>query len=390
MKILQIIVSLDPAGGGPAETAKQINVRFNRAGHRATVISLDSPGDAFPVDPSVNKLYLGPRYLKKWYSFSPRLLPWLKAHAREYDCVIVHGIWSYPGFAAWLALRNSGIPYFVFVHGMLDPWFKKAYPLKHLKKLLYWPWAEYRVLRDAKAVLFTCEEERLLARKSFRLYRCKETVVPYGIASPPADAEEQRKIFFEKFPHLRGKRIVLFLGRIHPKKGCDMLLDAFVRTAHSDVSLHLVLSGPDQLGWRAKLEDRARELGVSGRVTWTGMLHGNLVWGAFYAAEVFVLPSHQENFGISAVQAMSCGVPVLITDKVNIWREILGGGAGFADKDDLSGIIGLLNKWLGLTPEQRSLMSEKAKACFLKSFRIEGTMSELTAVLEEAVRGRGS
>src|SRR6202030_4246906 len=102
-------------------------------------------------------------------------------------------------------LKRRGVPYYVFTHGMLDPWFKKAYPLKHLKKLLYWPWAEYRVLRDAKAVLFTSEEERILARRSFALYRVRERVVAYGTAAPPGNSEQLRTQFLAQHPELRDR-----------------------------------------------------------------------------------------------------------------------------------------------------------------------------------------
>jgi glycosyltransferase involved in cell wall biosynthesis len=119
------------------------------------------------------------------------------------------------------------VPYFVFTHGMLDPWFKRHYPLKHLKKWLYWPWGEYRVLRDARALMFTCEEERRLARESFWLYKANECVTNYGTARPEGDSEKQREAFLSEFPELRGKRVLLFLGRIHEKKGCDILIQSF-------------------------------------------------------------------------------------------------------------------------------------------------------------------
>ena len=147
----------------------------------------------------------------------------------RYDAVIVNGIWQFHSFGAWRALRNSSTPYVLFTHGMLDPWFKKQYPLKHLKKWMYWPWAEYRVLRDAQAVLFTCEEERVLARESFWLYRCNEVVVSYGTAKPKGDPELERQEFFTRYPELRGKKLALFMGRIHPKKGCDLLIEAFAK-----------------------------------------------------------------------------------------------------------------------------------------------------------------
>src|SRR5687768_3918369 len=130
---------------------------------------------------------------------------------------------------------------------MLDPWFKRTYPLRHMKKLLYWPWAEYRVLRDAAAGRFTSEEERKLARESFSLYTCKEVVVNYGTAAPAIDLETARGAFFEAFPKLHEQRFFLFLGRLHEKKGCDLVIEAFAavrNSSESDSRMHLVLAGP--------------------------------------------------------------------------------------------------------------------------------------------------
>jgi len=144
---------------------------------------------------------------------------------------VVHGLWQHPGVAARRALRAAGVPYFVYPHGMLDPWFRHEYPLKHAKKCLYWWLAQHAVLRDAAAVLFTCEEERRLARESFWPYRVREAVVNYGTTLPAGVRPEQRDAFLAAFPALRGQRLLLFLGRIHEKKGCDLLIDAFAEAA---------------------------------------------------------------------------------------------------------------------------------------------------------------
>jgi glycosyltransferase involved in cell wall biosynthesis len=266
---------------------------------------------------------------------------------------------------------------------MLDPWFKQKYPLKHLKKWLYWPWGEYRVLRDAKAVLFTCEEERLLARKSFWLYKCNEAVVSLGIDAPPGDENAQRELFFNKFPELRGKRLILFLGRIHPKKGCDLLIKAFAQPAKEEPLLHLVIAGPDQVGWQGKLQKLSQKLRISDRITWTGMLSGDLKCGAVHSSEVFILPSHQENFGIAVAEALACGVPVLISNKVNIWREIKAAGAGLVARDDLQGTAELLAKWIAMPHNEQQTMRQKAKTCFLERFEIHKAVKSLLEVIKK-------
>src|SRR5207253_5868060 len=112
--------------------------------------------------------------------------------------------------------------------------------------------------------------------------------------------------------------------------------------------IHLVMAGPDELGWQRSLAGLASRLGLDARITWTGMLNPALRWGALTSAEVFVLPSHQENFGIAVVEAMACGLPVLISNKVNIWREVEADGAGWVSDDTFEGVATLLKKWLAL------------------------------------------
>jgi glycosyltransferase involved in cell wall biosynthesis len=271
---------------------------------------------------------------------------------------------------------------------MLDPWFKRAYPLKHLKKWLYWPWGEYQVLRHANAVCFTCEEERRLARQSFWLYRCNEQVVAYGTAAPTGEPELQKKLFHERFPETRGKRLILFLGRIHRKKGCDLLIQAFQSILGSlstgaavSENLHLVIAGPDQTGWSAELKRLTTSLCIDHRVTWTGMLTGDLKLGALRAAELFVLPSHQENFGIAVAEALACSLPVVISNKVNIWREIEQDQAGLVANDDGASVTSSLRLWLAKDSHERQVFRDNAWKCFARRFEIHSAADSLVRIL---------
>jgi glycosyltransferase involved in cell wall biosynthesis len=379
VNILHIIRSVNPADGGPIEGIKQLGATLNGAGHHVEILSLDSPAAPFVKDSPLPVYPLGPTVSK--YGYSSRMIPWLRANHRKYDCVVVNGLWQFHGFGTWLALHKAETPYVVYTHGMLDPWFRYQYPLKHLKKWLYWPWAEYRVVRDAKAVLFTCEEERLLARKSFWLYQSKEVVAGYGTATPQGDPASEMQEFFGKYGTLRDKKLVLFMGRIHPKKGCDLLIEAFATVLRQEEDCHLVMAGPDQTGWQESLRQRAAQLGLTSRITWTGMLSGKMKWGALRAADVFVLPSHQENFGIAVAEALAVGLPTLISDKVNIWREVDADGAGIVGEDTLDGTCRMLLSYLAMSEENKRAMRRCARSCFERRFEIKKAAANLEAIL---------
>lgn len=383
MRILHINHSANPAGGGPIEAIKQGASVLRDNGHSVELLCLDAPGEPWLTDCDFPVHAMGPS--SPGYGYTPNLGPWLSKHRHNYDAIIINGLWQFSGFGAWRVLRRSGQPYFVFPHGMLDPWFKKRYPLKHLKKWLYWPWAEFRILRDAAAVLFTCEEERIQARRSFWLYRCNEVVVNFGTRSPNGDALSQRSLFFKRFPDLRGKRLLLFLGRIHEKKGCIELIQAFRRILSEypelTADLHLVMAGPANNDYSNNVKNTAAQLGLIERITWTGMLSGDLKWGAFHAAEAFVLPSYQENFGIAVAEALACGLPVLISDKVNIFREIEAESAGLVDNAGFPGAARLLKRWVLLSEESKRSMRTSARKCFENKFEIQCAAESLVKSL---------
>jgi glycosyltransferase involved in cell wall biosynthesis len=367
MRLLHVIQSVNPAGGGPVEGLRQLASAYKSMSIDVEVVSLDDSTSKYISDFPLPVHPLGPTLLGR-YGYSSRLVPWLHENRSKYDCILVNGIWQYHSYGTRVALSKTGTPYVIFTHGMLDPWFKHEYPLKHLKKWLYWPWGEYRVLRDAEAVLFTSEEEMLLARKSFWLYKAKAVVIGYGTLGPNVDLPRAARTFLDEYPGLRGKRLATFMGRIHPKKGCDLLIEAFARTMARDAAWHLLMIGPDQVGWQADLIKLAERLGVADRITWTGMLRGERKWGAFACSEVFVLPSHQENFGIVVAEALACGVPVLISNKVNIWREVQKEAAGLVEPDTLDGTEALLRRWMNLSRQEQQDLRDRCRIAFQRHF----------------------
>jgi glycosyltransferase involved in cell wall biosynthesis len=315
-------------------------------------------------------------------------LPWLRENIDRFDGVIVNGLWQYNGLAALIAVRARK-PYMVFSHGMLDPYFKQRYPLKHLKKALYWYPVEYWVLRRAFRVLFTTDTEERLAQQSFAAWNWRPHVVPYGIRAPESDPRDDMEAFLQHVPAVRGKRFLVYLSRIHPKKGCDLLMQAFAAVAATDPDLHLVMAGPDETGWFPELNAIVSAAGCANRVHWPGILRGPAKWGAFRAAEAFILPSHQENFGISVAEALAAGLPVLLSDKVNIGDMLADSGCALIEPDTLDGTRSLLEQWIAMDPVDRLAMSDHAATCFRSRFDMLETAHTIMALFRRAQLEQG-
>jgi glycosyltransferase involved in cell wall biosynthesis len=362
MRLLHVINTMNPASGGTAEVVR-LCLKTVQAPQK--VASLDHSADPWIASLPGEHACLGSG--RGRYGYSAAMRQWLAQHAGEFDALIVHGMWQHHSVAARLAARRAGVPYFVFPHGMMDPYFHRNAPFKRLKKAAYWP-VERAVLRDAAAVLFTAEEEKELARATFD-FDCTSRIVPLGVESPsqnPADKD----LFLAQFPEAAGKQTILFLGRVHPKKGIEHLVEAFAQQAPDD--WRLVIAGPpEDQAYSTMLARLVATHRLQERVTFTGMISGSLKFGALQAASVFALPSHQENFGLAVAEALAFGLPVLISDKVNIWREIEHDGAGWAAEDSTAGMSQLLGRWLAASEAEKASMAAAARACFERRFRAE-------------------
>ena len=380
MKLLHVISLSDPETGGPIEALLRISEVLVRDGHQVSVVCLEDEqeiaGRNFPLP------IAGLGSVSKLYCYSPQLTPWLKENACRFDAVVLHGLWNYSSVGSWRALRKGSTPYYIFAHGMMDPWFREKYPLKHFAKQIFWTLVEGRVLRDAQSVLFTCEEERVRAQGVFKGHPYKERVVLFGTAGPDGDPQTQQDAFTTAFPELQCRQFLLYLSRIHPKKGCDLLIQAFAEEAPElPPNLNLVIAGPDQVGWVPELQALAKKLGIAERVHWPGMLRGDVKWGAFRKAEAMILPSHQENFGFVVAEAMACATPVLVSNKVNIWREVESSGSGLVEPDTLDGTRNLVRRFNEMSEAERVEMSKKARSGFLRYFDIQVTARDFARAI---------
>jgi len=253
---------------------------------------------------------------------SPALAAALKEAIPNHDVVHIHSLYLYHSWVAASLARKFKIPYIIRPHGTLDPYLYKRHRMrKSIMDLLF----QNKALRNASAIHYTTREELHLAEPY--TFGAPGAVVPNGVNAADYDELPPAGALRARYPELAQGRIILFLGRLNFKKGLDILIPAFAKALDADDSLRLVIVGPDG-GEEQKTRGWVREFGVEDKTVLTGMLTDDDILAAYKDAEVFVLPSYSENFGIAVVEAMASGVPVLISDKVNIWREVVDGGAG--------------------------------------------------------------
>ena len=383
MRILHIVGTASPEAGGPTEVIRML-VRYAPDGYSSELATLDDPAAEFLQEFSFPVHAFGSAR-GRW--FRPRLITWLRRNRQRFDGVVVHGLWEFSGFATLLAVRRH-VPYLVFAHGALDPYFKRDSRAKRLKKWLYWLGAQYWILRGADRVLFTTGAEQERAQQSFWPRRWRSTVVPLGATPPPGDRAALVEAFEHACPSVTGRRFLLFLGRIHQKKGCDLLVRAFEEHCGQHPELHLVMAGPDPMGWRARLQRLVAERGCQDRIHWPGMLAGAAKCGAFAACDAFILPSHQENFGIAVAEALAAGRPVLLTRPVNIAHELSADGCALVEADTQEGVTRLLGRWLELSTAEREQMAAQARLSFLRRYDMRRNTETILRVFEHIPTAR--
>ena len=392
MNILRVIASMDPASGGPCQGIRNTIEAMQRLDISNEVACTDTPDAPFvgSDDFKIHPLGTG----KNPWAYSKLLLPWLLENIPRFDAVIVHGLWMYPDFAVKKAMqrlnKQDRRPWYIMPHGMLDPYFQNApdRKLKAARNMVYWQVIEKNVINSADGILFTSAEELALAKTTFPGYHPKQAInVGYGIQPPPAKTAEMDVEFRNRTELKPDDTYFLFLSRIHPKKGVDILIDAygdFVNNHPLDGQIpFLIIAGPGlDTDFGKSLVEKVRDnQKISVRVKFPGMLSGDAKWGALYGAEVFVLPSHQENFGIAVVESLACETPVLISDKINIWREILSEKAGIIENDTLDGTRLLFKKWMELTADEKLEKKMNAASAFRNHFEINTNIRKLVKVL---------
>jgi glycosyltransferase involved in cell wall biosynthesis len=387
---------MHPNSGGTSQGIRNIVPELEKMGVYNEVVCLDAPNAAYLQKDPFKIIALGPA--SGPWQYSQKLVPWLIDNIGRFDVIIVNALWLYHGYAFIKAFKrykkkavHSDRPlprFYVMPHGMLDPYFQRSPDrrIKAIRNWLYWKLIESNMINTADGLLFTCKKELELARESFRPYHpSKEMNIGYGVEAPPPFEARMKTAFHNKCSELKGEPFILFLSRIHEKKGIDQLIEAYanvmLETEQGKLSKggggylslpKLVIAGPGlDTPYGHKIQGMATSSeSLRESIFFPGMLSGDAKWGAFYTTDAFILPSHQENFGIAVVEALACGSPVLISNQVNIWPEIFEAGGGLVEDDTIEGIKKLLISWMQMDDEKKEIMGMKALQSFKEYFSI--------------------
>lgn len=379
MKILHVIRDLSPATGGPVTAVLGMAKQQARMGHAVTIASTDY-GIEKPAEIEGVKVQIYPLTFALW-RWSKGLSVALSDLVRVADMVHIHMLWEHPTYAAAAACRKMKKPYIIRPCGMLDRW---SLSQRAWKKKVYLTLFLGTILDHAAAVHYTSEGER--RQSSEFAGGCKSFVIPVGLPSSAYEDHPHAQAFWARFPALYGKRLVLFLGRLHYKKQPEVAIKAFADIAPRIPNGHLVMTGPGDAAYVSGLKQLVADLGLNKQVTFTGMLRGEAVREAYRAAELFVLPSLQENFGIAVAEAMAAGCPVVVSDRVDLSPEIAKAEAGLVCSPNVGETASAMNRLLedeGL----RTRMGENGQRLALEKFAWEKVATALTQVYEDILSG---
>jgi glycosyltransferase involved in cell wall biosynthesis len=341
MRILNVTQSYAPffEFGGPPEKVRALSEGLVQLGHDVTVLTADWGLERrlaeFPGEPRAENSPFGKKrevrsvkaiYLANWFhyhaaSWNPALARYLRARLQNFDVVHIFGLYELLGPRTAAAAQKLKIPYVVEPIGMFVPIVRNLF-----LKRAYHRFVGREMLRNAAAIIATAEQEKseLIAGG---IPADKIVLRRNGVAVP--DSLPARGAFRASLNIPADARLILFLGRLSQKKSPDLLLQAFAQLSPSSPPVHLAFVGPDESGMLARLHQMAQQLNVARRVHFSGPLAGDSKWSAYRDADIFVLPSQNENFGNTAAESVAAGTPVIVTDQCGI-APLLDGVAGVA------------------------------------------------------------
>jgi glycosyltransferase involved in cell wall biosynthesis len=348
MRILHTTSALDPIAGGVATALGRLAESQAAAGLEVSIFSTWVTIPTEPVAEQLRKRGVNVRLLKcrDPRSQHPEMTKILAQEFAQADLVHVHGMWEEIQYWSGRVARLLGKPYIFTPHGMIAPWCLKK---NNVPKRLYLHFRMRKILNHATAIHYTSNVERDLCAP---LQLTAPTIVePNGLDLSEFKQLPPRGMFRVQHPEIGERPMILCLGRLSPKKGLDLLIPAFAKANFREAVL--VLAGPDEDGYQKQLEALAQQHGVRDRVLFTGMLYNNQRIEALVDADIFALPSYQENFGIVVAEALAAGCPVIISDQVNIYGDVQAADAGAVVPCDIEAVANELTNWMDNAPRRR-------------------------------------
>jgi glycosyltransferase involved in cell wall biosynthesis len=384
MKILHVVPSLSRLRGGPTFVVKTLAAHQARAGvevHIATTDDDDRGRQDVPLAKPVMAggatcWYFG--RTTRTYESSIGLTSWLLRHTSQFDLVHIHSVFTFPAtVAAQIAWRRS-IPYVVRPLGVLNRWGLKSG--RAWAKRLSIRLIESGMLRRAAAVQFSSVTERAESAEACPLGRT--VVIPNPV---DVDAPAQRGLFRGQHPVIADRPIVLFVGRLDPVKGIELLMEAFAIVRQSNPRAVLVIGGSGDPAYVQTLRGRAQALGIANDVLWTGFLDKAAKAAALADADVFVAPSQSESFGLAAVEALAAGVPVVLSAGAGIAHDVLHAGAGLVISPDPGEIARAVERILN-DSELACQLGSRAQALVRSRYRADAVAAQLVKLYAEIGR----
>jgi glycosyltransferase involved in cell wall biosynthesis len=383
-KVLHVIPSIAAVHGGPSIMLEQMARGLARTGIEIHIATTNDNGAELldvPCGVPIARDGITYWYFKRqtsFYKFSRPLSQWLSRNVAHYELVHIHALFSHAALAAGYWSHRKGVPYAVRPLGTLNRWgMENRRPwVKRLSFSLF----ESRILKHAAFVHYTSEQEREEA--ALLQIGARSEVIPNP--APRADGADASGGLRALHPELRNRQIVLFLSRFDRKKGLELLVPAFARVQRDFPSAALVLAGSGSNDLVSSLRALVREEGIEAHVFWPGFLKGEEKRAAFADADVFVLPSRSENFGIAVVEAMAAGCPVLVSDQVGIHGDISVANAGVVVRCDVDELAGALGRMLQDWPA-RAAMGLNGRCLTQTKYSIESVTSRLIAAYNAAL-----
>ncbi|MDJ0797981.1 MAG: hormogonium polysaccharide biosynthesis glycosyltransferase HpsP [Calothrix sp. MO_167.B12] len=395
MRILQIIPSISLVYGGPSQMILGLAPALAKEGIKVTVITTNSNGDyrsQKPLDIPLNSpikqdgyeiIYFRCSPFRR-YKFSLELCQWLHHHASEYDLAHIHALFSPVSSLSAAICRQQKLPYILRPLGTLDPADLRK---KKLLKQLYTAILERANLAGAAAIHFTSNQE---AKISARFgVSTKDLVMPLGVKNEGLwkNREEAENFIRQKFSIGNGLPIVLFMSRIDPKKGLDILIPALEKLLATGLEFHFILAGsnPQDPNYEAKIRLQMQNSTLRSHTTITGFVTGELKTALLQGADIFVLPSYYENFGIAVAEAMVAGTPVVISDQVHICQQVQESESGWVGTMDVPNLVELLTQALQ-NPQERQRRGLRAKEYALKYYSWDAIARQLIAAYQHVIQ----